>query len=399
MSSITERLAGCLVHFGGMKTIAKIIAAAWLLAWLAPGQAAMDDLYAAEVPVADDTLTVRNQGLRQAMRQVLVRLSGRKDVGGNPAVENLLERAPSLVQQFRYRLDDPVAAVGKDTPQRYLWARFDESGLGRMMRSAGIPVWRSNRPRVLIWLAEERNGQRQLLNLDNSPVLRQGLLAEADKRGMPLQLPLMDLLDQSALSAADLWAGYEAAIREASNRYPHDVILTGRLRNLGGRWEAQWTLWDRNGTEEFSMRTLDLGEALVSGIDPAQDSLAARYAPVGSGDGPGRIRVRFNGIDSLPAYGRLMQIIREQDSITRVDVRGSNADALYLDLWVRGGESALVRVLSLGGEIFQVPPEQQPLLPAQPQAGEAGNADASPVGAFLPTDLTFNFLPSVAGGR
>jgi hypothetical protein len=278
-----------------------------------------------------------------------------------------------------------------------LWARFDKAGLDRMMRAANLPVWGANRPRVLVWLADERGGQRQLLSLEGDLELRDALRAKANSRGMPMQLPLMDLLDQSVLSAADLWAGYEAAIREASERYPHDVILSGRVRDLGGRWEAQWTLWDRVGTDDFSARTGERTEAVLSGIDAAQDLLASRYAPASSGEGSGYIRARFIGVDSLPSYGRLMQILRAQESITRINVRGSREDSLYLDLWVRGGENALLRILSLGGELRQVPPEelpqQQVIKPVAVTGQAPGAAVEKPVATeFLPADVTFNFF-------
>ena len=397
MRQVCERCPGGLLHFRAMKRILRLFALALVFLWQGPVHAEVDNLYAAEVPVADDTQAVRNQALRQVMRLVLVRLSGSTQVAGNPAVASMLGRAPALVQQFRYRLEQAVPGVER-APQRYLWARFDKAGLDRLMRSAGVPVWGANRPRVLIWLAAERAGQRQLLSLEDSRAEGEALRTRADARGMPLQLPLMDLLDQSALSAADLWAGYEAAIREASVRYPHEVILTGRLRNLGGRWEAQWTLWDGDNTESFTARGRCRKDAILAGIDTAQDLLAAHYAPVASGDGPGRLRVRFTGVDSLPAYGRLMQIIGEQDGITRVNVRASQAENLYLDLWVRGGENALTRILSLGGELFLVPREQLPVETAVQQmpqdAGQIPQAEQS-----LPVDLTFSYLPTVSGSR
>lgn len=397
---------GSLVHFGGMKKIQKMLAGAFsvlvFLIWLSPAQASSDDLYAAEVPVADDSLSVRNEALQQALRQVVVRLSGSAEVGGNPALGSVLQQAPSLVQQFRYRLDEQLSTGAEQgaeqAPQRYLWARFDKAGLDRALRSAAIPVWSSQRPRVLIWLAEEKAGQRQLLNLEADSAARDALRARAAQRGMPIQLPLMDLLDQSALSAADLWAGYEAAIREASNRYPHDVILTGRLRGQNGSWEGQWTLWDRAGMHTFSLRSSQRAEVLLGGVDQAQDQLAARYAPASGGDGPGHIRVRIDGVDSLAAYGRLLQILGNQEGITRFNARGVQGDRLFLDVWVRGGENALARMLSLGGELFLESDDQLTSVPV-PAGSVQGVPGQAPAAAFLPADMVFSFQPSVSYAR
>lgn len=363
-----------------------------LALWACQAQAGLGDLYAAEVAVEDDSPEVRNQALGQAMQKVLVRLSGSTDVAGHPQAAKVLGRAPSLVQQFRYRLDDPQPSVdGQESqpPQRYLWAKFDKLATDRLLRESNIPVWGNQRPRVLVWLAVERAGKRSLLNLESDPLAREALQQRAFARGMPMQLPLMDLQDQAALSAADLWSGYEAAIREASSRYPHDVILSGRLRSSGGNsWSADWSLWEADSQEGFSRHGLAWQDALGSGIDGAQDLLAAHYAPAVGGDGPERLRVRFTGVDTLQAYGRLMQIIGNKEVISQVNLRAANDQGLFADLWVRGGRSALTRTLSLGGELFLQTADEQ-LLPPPGQAPQ-------PQRPAPPVDLTFSFLAPVA---
>ncbi|HHI77454.1 MAG TPA: DUF2066 domain-containing protein, partial [Gammaproteobacteria bacterium] len=72
-----------------------------LLPALAPAQS--PDRYAGEVVVADESPAARAEGLRQILRQVVLRLAGRREVLQHPALETLLAQAPDLVQQFRYR--------------------------------------------------------------------------------------------------------------------------------------------------------------------------------------------------------------------------------------------------------------------------------------------------------
>jgi hypothetical protein len=369
---------------------------ALLLAFGGSVAASLGDLYAAEVPVASDSPDERNTALGSAMLQVLVRLSGRADVAGQRAAASVMQRAPSLVQQFRYRVDEGLPGTdgrAQSSPQRYLWAKFDKVALDRLLRESDIPVWGARRPQVLLWLAVERGSSRNLLNPENDLETRALLLDKAYQRGMPLQLPLMDLQDQAALSAADLWAGYEAALREASARYPHDVILGGRLRALGpDRWSAEWTLWDRDEQDSYSTGGLSWAATLAAGLDGAQDRLAIRYAPAAGGDGPDRVRVRFTGVDSLPAYGRLLEILQGREAITRINLRAAQDDTLRMDIWVRGGRNALARMLSLGGEFFLQPD-------ADPGAGPGGGGPTGGVETPLeaPVDMTFSFLPSLAG--
>lgn len=320
--------------------------------------AELGDLYSAEVPANGEDASQRNRALSTALAEVMVRVSGSGSVTSRPAAGAIVGQASNLVQQYRYRLEDVDPAVNEAgdllPPKRFLWARFDKISVNRLMRQADIPVWSGQRPRVLLWLGLQTNASRQLHNLDADSKNLKLISQRAQKRGMPLQLPLLDLEDQSKLSAADLWADYETAIREASARYPNDVILTGRLRDQGeGRWGSQWTLLSQSEIETFGETGLGWRAALRLGIDGAQDLLAAKYAPASGGDGPEKLLVRFTQIDSQKAYGQLMAILARQDSITKSSLDEVQGDTLLMNLWVRGGRSALARGLALGGELFQ----------------------------------------------
>ncbi len=335
-----------------------------LLPALAPGQAA--DRYAGEVVVADERPAARAEGLREILRQVVLRLAGRREVLQHPALETLLAQAPDLVQQFRYR----QAPSGEG---RLLWARFDPDALNRRLAAEGIPVWHGPRPRVLVWLGEERGVQRVLLNPSEDPDLRRALEDAARARGMPLQLPLMDLEDQAALAPADLWADYAAAIQRASARYPHDLVLTGRLRPFAdGRWAADWTLWEGERAEPFQVQG-DSREAVVAaGIERAQDLLAARRQPALAAGGE-EVRVRIEGVSDLAAYGRLMQALRGEGSLRELRLRAADGHDLVLAV-TAAARDALLQALDRSLLLRPLPAGE---------AGEGGLAAIPVEGAYL----------------
>lgn len=312
----------------------------------------LDDLYAAEVAVADDSAVARNTGLRDALSRVLIRLSGSAKTAQSGVAQPVLAAAPALVQQYRYRLqeaDDPATP-----PQRMLWARFEQTEVDRQMRQHDLPVWGAQRPRVLLWLVAEQAGRRSLVNLENDPAGRGVVVTVARDRGMPLQLPLMDLEDQSQLGAADLWNDFRERIATASERYPHDVVLSGRLRAVGaGRWNADWSLHQADGTAQgFTLDGLAWEAALAAGVNAAQDLLAERYAPSGSRDGVGsRIRVAFLEVDSLASYARLLAVLGRQQGISRYALHEVEGDRVMVDIWTNGGRDQLARGLELGNDL------------------------------------------------
>ena len=310
------------------------------LLWL-PVLGAAADLYSAEAEVADEGADSRNRALAQMLGEVLVRVSGNTGIAAQPAARPLLDAAPSLAQQYRYRTVDNADGV-----VRFLNARFDQAAVESMMRTQGLPVW-TQRPRVIMWVATEERAQRALLSLENHPDAVTAARARADERGMPLQLPLNDLEDQGRLSAADIWSDYQPAIREASARYPHDVIVAGRLVGQGrDRWAGSWTLLSRDATQSFDTPPQTLPEALTFAVDQIQNLLAARFAPIpGAGSGDGTL-VGFSGIDSLAAYGWLVESLGGLQPVSKIALREVDGDRFTFELDLGGGDADLHQALA-----------------------------------------------------
>ena len=338
---------------------------ALILLLAAPTIILASDLFVEQAPIADEAVETRNAALSEMLLRVLVRVSGNSNIVSQPATAELLEAAPTLVQQYRYR------RVG-EPPRRYLWARFDRAAVERMMRERNLPVW-VQRPQVLVWLATERAGQRRLLSLDSAPEARDAILQRAAERGLPLQLPLMDLEDQAALTPADVWSDYLEGIRAASARYPHERILTGRLTSLGGdRWRGVWTLIGPGGSEGFPSPPAALDATLRFAVDQTQNLLAARYAPMPGIGGPDGTLVRFAGVRDLPSYGTLLALLDGLEPVRSWALRLADGDDLVFEFQLRGGPENLQRALEASGRVVSEPlPRLSRDLPAPQTANGA----------------------------
>ena len=100
----------------------------------------------------------------------------------------------------------------------------------RMLADAQIPLWDSNRPSVLIWMAlQDESGSRSLMTSDINNDIIEYIKDFADARGLPVLFPVLDFEDRRNLSEDLVWRLDEQAIRTASLRYGADSILTGRL--------------------------------------------------------------------------------------------------------------------------------------------------------------------------
>ena len=337
---------------------------------LSSGAAVPGDLYAAEAPVTDEGSETRNAALSGLLATVLVRVSGNAGIAGQPAARELLAAAASLVQEYRYRSVDQGGEV-----VRYLWARFDQPVVERMMRERNLPVW-SQRPQVLLWLATEQGGRRELLNLENEPAARGAALAIAQQRGIPLQLPLMDLEDQSKLTPADVWSDYQAAIRLASARYPHELVLTGRLRaQRGNRWSGVWTLLDADASQSFQTPAQGLDEGLAFALAQTQNLLAARYAPMPGAGGSSGTLVRFSDVYDLAGYGRLVALLDGLQPVAQVALRQVRHQSFLFEFQLRGSGQDLARALETTGQVVAEPgPARGMPVPAGGSAAADGGA-------------------------
>lgn len=318
-----------------------------VLAFAVPGfGASVPNLYSAQVPLASkDQL---DRAFSAALAEVLVKVTGRRDIGQDQAVLGAIAEPAALVQQYRVNPDGKV------------WVQFDRVALKRFLDNGGHPIWGDDRPSTLVWLVVDTGGgRREILpavpDVDGegsafSPatpdrasrsarVIRDRLLASASRRGLPLILPLVDTEDLRRVSVSDIWGGFADSIERASVRYGADGVLIGRATvRSGGSAQVRWTLL--RGAERSSWN----GD-VASGPGRLADTLAARLAT--SRSGSRQLFLRVDGVDSLAAYGRVTDYLKKLSLVESCAVASVENDVLLLELDVRGDADRLMRALAL----------------------------------------------------
>lgn len=357
--------------------------------------ATVDGLFETEVPVQGPDTAQRNQAIRQALGQVLVKVSGSRDIADRPALAEELGQAPRYVQQFRYL--EP--GHNGDQPVGRLLVQFDGAAVTRMLRERGLPVWGEARPTVLVWLGIEDQGERRWYVPDTDPTGWDALQRAANERGLPLLLPLMDLDDQRVLRPDDLWGGGESAVRAASERYAPDAILVGRLADLGGAWRGSWTLL-QDAAESWEGRPGERDRSLAAGVSWAADALAARNAPMGTGSATSLVELRVAGILGLAEYGRVKAHLGSLSMVERSRLLALEPGVARFQLKVRGGAAALATGIALGGLLEQAPQAgtERPATDTRRQGGRAvgegpETAGEGPSGGVRPAVLSYRVRP------
>ena len=207
-------------------------------------------IYEAVVPVADQSAAARVDAARAGLLQVLTRITGLPSVPGSEALEAALAAPDRYYNRFVFEKPPVPANTDQDglMPTSNLrccsGCSSFRSAVLSLVREAGLPIWRSERPMVIVWLVADAGDGRRILGADSDSSVVQSLTRRALERGVPLQLPLMDLQDQLAVEPGAVWGRLSQSLVPASERYGAEIILIGRLQaQAGGLWSGSWEFW------------------------------------------------------------------------------------------------------------------------------------------------------------
>jgi uncharacterized protein len=315
-------------------------------------------LYEAEAQVFSQKRSERAAAMVVALAEVLVKVSGQRDAALQKGVAKAIRRPARFLQQYQYRalsaelreqrLKEALLSGSVGGEPQNVYFRFDKAAVDTVLRNNNLPVWGATRPATLVWLAVEDESQRYLLSSGALQATESLLKQEAQRRGLALLLPLMDLQDQRNLTFADVWGGFKTPIMQASARYHAESILVGRMsRTVDNEWQAQWTLIENAQAQSWSAEGVLATEVIDEGVAGAVELLAARYAPV-VGAQAGLLPMTVMEVRSLQDYARVSRYLQSLQQVKQVQVAQVDGDQVLFELDVEGSPEAVAQTIALG---------------------------------------------------
>jgi len=175
----------------------------------------------AKIAVSDQSQRTQDKALKEALRQVIVKVSGNSEVLQNSGVRAALVTPQSFLRSYRFSYSN------SDT---YYVAEFDNTKLTDLLKRERLPLWGERRPETIVWLATESDtGERYIVDEGHLSGASAALAATAEKRGVPISFPLMDLTDNASISIYDVWGRFVQNLTQASQRYGVDNVIGARL--------------------------------------------------------------------------------------------------------------------------------------------------------------------------
>jgi hypothetical protein len=313
----------------------------------------------AEIEVPNQEAGARAEGMRKAMAEVLLKVSGDSRVRDDASLTEALQQPARYVQQYSYR-SETSADMADAVKKEHLWlsVRFDRQSIDELLRQSGLNVWGNARPLTLIWLGVEDGGKRVLVGANDKGLVRDIVETEAARRALPVKLPLLDQTDLDRVRTVDVWGEFIDTIKAASQRYSPQAVLVGRLYPLSARrWEARWSL-DYNGElVRWQSESGEVAPLLAEAIDRVTDQLASRFNR-GLLGGNGEMRMRVDGVKSLKDYRRVVDYLSGVRGVKQVVAEALTPTSATLRITAEGGMESVLQVIALGKTIDRVEPSQ-----------------------------------------
>jgi hypothetical protein len=220
---------------------------ALLIASAVPASRAQEagTLYQAVPIVTGTDMRSRPAGFAQALREVLVKLSGEPLLLRDPRLSELMAHAGDLVVSFDYV--DQLAGIPRhdeqgtyDRPQN-LTVRFDPARIDKVLADLGERPWRGPRPVVVPVLAVRRFTASYLLSAEipAGTEQRAAFANVADELGMNFRIPTEAELAGWGVTPGKFPAPHAAPL-------PDEALVAGTLEfeetlpGWVGSWRMRW---------------------------------------------------------------------------------------------------------------------------------------------------------------
>lgn len=251
--------------------------------------------------------------LQGAMREALVRATGRRESADDPALASLVTDAPRYVKTY--------ATGPRGEPQ----VVFDAAAVEQAIGAAGRSVWPRERPFTLVVLDPPRPRAAQ-------DAARVELERVAAVRGLPISL-----IPIATVDAAGNPLGADPLL-QAAQRYGADEILVGHGEDAGSNTQLQWNLYTRALSASWS-------GSLADGIDHTVDLLVPqRGTSLAQADGEARVEI--DGVNSLTAYAAVERLLQSVPGVRRANIAAVDTGSVTFDVTARGGAAGLQQELA-----------------------------------------------------
>ena len=250
--------------------------------------------------------------VQEAMRRVLVRATGSREAGTDPAFGSLVADAARYVQSSRKAANGSTLVV------------FDGAAVEQAITAAGRSLWARERPFTFVVFYPAISGP-------TLEAARSELERAAEARGLPINLAPVSVVDATGAELP------REVVLQGAQRVGGDAVLIARSDNPSVQGIWQWTLQTQFGSESWT-------GALDAGVNGAVDALT-RAQEASAGIAELEAVVQVAGVSTLNDYAAVSRLLEGIPGQKRVSLAETNGATATFNVLVRGGADTVDRAL------------------------------------------------------
>lgn len=351
----------------------------------------VENLFEVDMPVLDENRAIRDAALDDGLIEVLIRVSGDSDILKKISAPS----AGNYVQQFEYTVQ-PDAQNQAITSKR-LWARYNATKVLDFLRRQAIPIWGEHRSQVVVWLAVRDGGQRYILKASDISPLKTQAEDAFKRRGIPIIWPENDAADQDVVRFADVWAGFAAPVKQASQRYSSGPAILANIGWDGRLWTGQWSLIAGDEIKRWRLSGADYASLIARATDLSADVLGQKYAALQAVDGSQyqQITVEIDRVTNVESFRRAEKYLSSLSAVQAVQLAKIEADRVTFDLSIRTKVDDLLNLIQSGSTMEIV---EEAINPVQEKAAtetattETATVTDSAISQVVTTSPSYRFM-------
>lgn len=341
--------------------------------------AAPNTLYEATIP-APVLGPAQPMLLQEALRTVLVQLSGSEKTLTLPAVQKATESPESYIKRYSYKEDQEK--------KRFLQVKFDEVAINELLQKINIPILARPKSATTVWMVIAHDQDNpHWVSEDSEAELFHQINTQAKQRALSLMFPLLDLADTEAVSEQVVWTDNFSGLQTASKRYHSEAIWVAKMSKQPSGWYGQWTLltggvpqtWDSSNTNLTQLcqeamdelgqrlsRTIIIEGSKIADTQDSNQSLSANATTTTDTDPhlttsiePNkentRIRLSVVGIKDIAHYAKLQDYLKSLPGVKEVETLTVNPEQTIFDV-VATSRADLISTIAAGKILLQNEP-------------------------------------------
>ena len=323
--------------------------------WFAPAQAVIvEDLFTVELPVADQTTSLRLETFSEAFKQVVIKVSGSDDALRNPAFKRPIERSARYVKQFRYVNRSQGDDEEFENTRLYLRIDFDQQLIEGLLREHNFPVWGRERPSSLLVISYDVNENIKLVSDDSTPDLIDLLDRAASQYAVPVLFPLMDLQDIALVRIGDIVSRQYDNIDTMARRYAPDALLVGQIVGRSGvGWQGDWEVRFADQIFKWKHQASSKNGIINQVIKHLARILALEYALEDHRLVEQSLLLSVSALDGIDNLISVQKYLKSLNVVDSVRVAMVNQDVVTYRLKLRNDPEDLQRLIEFGEVLEQ----------------------------------------------